>query len=113
MVKAGGRVGAWVAKTHYGSTPRGGYLTVYFTKEETQAIVNDASQVGAIIASVVPEPLIRTAILAAAFGLRWKARRCLTRSKCLAVTVAGLVAVPSEYTPGVGDVPPEPSGYWS
>jgi hypothetical protein len=102
-----------VAKTHYGTTPRGGYVTVYLTERETRAVADDASRLGAIIGSAVPEPTVKTAILATAFALRWKARRCLSRGKCLAVTVAGLIAIPAEYTPGVDDIPPEPSGLYS
>jgi hypothetical protein len=56
---------------------------------------------------------LRTAILVIAFGLRWKARRCLNRRKCLSITVMGLSATPREYTPGVDDIPPEATWNWS
>src|SRR5690348_287438 len=102
-----------MAKAHYGSTPRAGYVTIYFTERETQDIADDANQVGAIIAAVTPEMTVKAAVLSIAFGLHWKARRCLRRGKCLAVTVAGLIPFPHEYTPGVDDIPPISRGYWS
>jgi hypothetical protein len=100
-------------KVHYGNNPRTGYAIIYFTESETRRIVDDSSPIGAIIASLVPEAALRTAILVIAFALRSKARRCLNRGKCLSITVQGLAAIPREYTPGVDDIPPEATWNWS
>lgn len=102
-----------MAKTHYGSTPRGGYLVIYFTEDETRQIADNASTVASIIKLLVPEPHFRAAVSAAGFALKLKAKRCLAHDKCLAVLVAGVLAIPREYTPGVDDIAPTPHGYWS
>jgi hypothetical protein len=106
-------MGASVAKTHYGTTPRGGYMVIYFTERETQDIAEDAVKVGSIVAAFIPEP--HTAAIVSGMGLvlKWKARSCLRHDKCLAVQVAGLVAIPRAYRPGVDDIPPTPQGNWS
>ncbi|WP_037604124.1 hypothetical protein [Streptacidiphilus rugosus] len=102
-----------MAKTHYGTTPRGGYMVIFFTERETEAIAEDATTVGSIAAAFIPEPHTAAVVTGMSLVLKWKAKSALRRDKCLSVQVAGLVAIPRAYKPGVDDIPPTPQGNWS
>ena len=102
-----------MAKTHWGNTPLHGYVKIYFTEQETRTIAEEAGSIGGMIGALIPDPHLKSLVGMITAALPWKARRCLKHGKCLCLTVGGLAAIPTEYTPGVDDIPPEATWNWS
>jgi hypothetical protein len=85
----------------YFGVRQGGVDTFYFDQQETERIAYMSGEVQVVtgIMTGLVDGMTMGVVSASAGILSRKARRCLSRGKCLKIELYGLIVVPREYEP--------------